>query len=372
MNPSAAIVLVAGCAVVFFSAVSSRAPRWLPRPAQPQPREYEAGRALHRFIVLHLAVVAAGCALFVAPLGEEHWIAPVYLGALLVVRWIGAALSRRIGAGTGVVQPVLAPLQGAAYLVEWAVAPLLRLRAHADPGAVERNRAQAQVRELTSRTVEQVMIPRSEVAWVPASAGIPEIAETLRKRPHSTIPVFDGDFEQYRGMIDLTDLLEPLAPGAKAGDLARAGRIVPETMGCDDLVRAMRIEGYTTAVVVDEFGAMAGLITLEDLLEVLLGELSGEHEATPVRVRQLENGTYLVDASLRIDEFEEAFGHALPQGDYETIAGLFLCRVAHIPEVGERIDVGPFRFEVAEASPRRIGAFRVSGVSGSISTVPGR
>lgn len=187
-----------------------------------------------------------------------------------------------------------------------------------------------------------------------------EITETSRHRPHAHYPVFEGDFERLVGMIDLVDLLDEAGAETTAAKLARPAIVVPETIGCDDLLERMRKDRFNTAIVVDEFGGIAGLVTLEDLLEVVVGELIGEHEAVRVRARKASDGSYLADGSLRIDEFEDLFGVSLPEGDYETLAGLFLSRVVRIPEAGERVSIDGLRLEVIEADTHRIRSLKLT------------
>jgi CBS domain containing-hemolysin-like protein len=122
----------------------------------------------------------------------------------------------------------------------------------------------------------------------------------------------------------------------------------------------MRADHFDTAVVVDEFAGIAGLVTLEDLLEVIVGELIGEHEAVRVRARRTSDGSYIADASLRIDEFEDMFGVSLPEGDYETLAGLFLSRVVRLPEAGERVTINGLRLEVVAADTHRIRSLKLT------------
>ncbi|MFB3906849.1 MAG: hemolysin family protein [Candidatus Eisenbacteria bacterium] len=347
---------LAGILLVLAASVAVRAPVRLPRPISPVKGE-AALRSIHRGIVIHLALFLA-CAV---PLAAGRDLPPAataaYLLALAVVR-VGAAMAgRRKPAWGRMVAPLLAPLDGAALLLDWALSPLFR-RVEPTPSP-EQAEAFEQVLELTQTTVESVMIPRSRVAWFPAAAGEAEMLETVRARPHSRYPVFRGDVEQLVGIVDLSDLLRPI--GARtAGDLAQPAVVVPETMGCDDLLERMRRDGFDAAIVIDEFGGTAGLVTVEDLLEVVVGRLTGEHEPSALRVRRGPRGAWIVDATLRLDEFEERFGVALPEGDYETLAGLFLSHLTHIPEAGEKLDVEDVHLEVLEADERRIRTLGVT------------
>jgi CBS domain containing-hemolysin-like protein len=352
-------IAAAGLALAFAASMAAREPIRLPRRAGGA-HDTEAGRVLHRGLTIHIAVTLAACAGVVASpaLGPRGF--AIFAAGLVLCRLLGFAIGSRKHRMVHAIRPLLAPIDGAALLIDWFLSPLLR---HAREPQVEetaQSAAYEQVLDLTRRTVEQVMIPRSEVVWLRSSAGLDEIIELVRRRPHSRYPVFEGDAEQLVGMLELFDLLAPVTVGSTAGGLARNAVVIPETMGCDALLEKMRGEHFDAAVVIDEFGGVAGLVTLEDLLEVIVGELTGEHETVPVRVRRMEDGSFLVDGALRLDEFEDLFGIALPEGDYETLAGLFLSRTARIPGPGERIDLDGARMEVAEASERRIRTLRVT------------
>jgi CBS domain containing-hemolysin-like protein len=330
---------------------------------------------VHHAIAVHIAASLA-CAIAVLA-GDSISFSglTVFFACLLLARGLGERIGRVWRGLSRIVSPLLAPVDGAALLLDWMVAPILRRTVRRRLSQEHRGEAYDDVVELMQRTVEQVMTPRSEVVWLRAEASIAEITETARSRPHAQWPVFEGDFERLVGMVDLVDL-----PGGSGGlpggsasppgglghlrgapseqmtaaDLARPAVVVPETVGCDDLLERMRRDHFDTAVVVDEFAGIAGLVTLEDLLEVVVGELIGEHEAVRVRARKNTDGSYIADASLRIDEFEDLFGVSLPEGDYETLAGLFLSRVVRLPEVGERVSIDGLRLEVMEADTHRI------------------
>jgi CBS domain containing-hemolysin-like protein len=348
----------AGLLIVLAASIVAREPIRLARRAG-NAHESEATRVFHRGLGTHIAVtLGALTGVIASPLLGARGFA-IFAAGLLLCRMLGFAIGSRSHRLVHLVRPLLAPIDGAAYLADWLLSPLLRRAAAPEPSESARSVAYEQVLDLTRRTVEQVMIPRSEVIWLRSAARRDEIVETIRRRPHSRYPVFEGDAEQLAGMLELFDLLGSVPPESTAGSLSRAAVVVPETMGCDALLDKMRVERFDTAVVIDEFGGVAGLVTLEDLLEVIVGELTGEHETVPVRVRRMEDGSSLVDATLRLDEFEDVFGIALPEGDYETLAGLFLSRTARIPGPGERIELSGVRIEVAEANERRIRTLRV-------------
>jgi magnesium and cobalt transporter len=361
MTTLLAVLSVLSLLLLFAASAAARVPAHLPR-LLGRARDARSLLAVHRGMILHVALGLASAGTILAGLAG---------GAIAFgLAAVGLVVSRVAGHWTGVRWPrvahrlsaPLAPYEGIALLIDWAVSAVERGRGRAATQPVAANspdHAYQNVLELTQKTVEKVMIPRSEVIWLAAKAGKNEILETIARRRHSRYPVFEGDFEQPLGLIDLVDLLSCTEETITAARLARPAVIVPETMGCDDLVEKMRAEQFDTAIVADEFGAMAGLVTLEDLLEILVGELVGEHESVPIRIRRLEDGSWLAAGTVRLEEFEDIFGISLPEGDYETIAGLFLQRVSRIPHVGEELDLGDLLFEIASTDARRIRAIRV-------------
>lgn len=359
MNPLWIGLCAASAALVLCSAIAQLEPVRLQRRLSGA-REEGARRIVHHGIVVH---IATSLACVVAVLGGSS-VSPKALALFFACLLLARGLGERIGSVPSrlarIVSPLLAPVDGAALLLDWMVSPLFLRTATRAPAGGSRGEAYEQVAELMQRTVEQVMTPRSEVVWLRAEAPIGEITEASRRRPHAQYPVFEGDFERLVGMVDLVDLLGDLNERSTAADLARPAVVVPETIGCDDLLERMRKDRFNTAVVVDEFAGIAGLVTLEDLLEVVVGELIGEHEAVRVRARKTSDGSYIADASLRIDEFEDLFGVSLPEGDYETLAGLFLSRVVRLPEAGERVNIDGLRLEVIEADTHRIRSLKLT------------
>jgi len=350
---------LAALGLVFVASAASRGPIRIHRRPKAVHSD-EMARIVHRGLVLHVCLLAACCAAVLA----APWLPPrlfvLFLLGLLAARLVGYWIGSRWSRALHPFGLLLAPVDGAALLIDWALTLLFSGRDAGAPAAAAGIDPLHQVLLLEKRTVEQVMIPRSEIVWLPAHAVLDEFVPAVRRRPHSRYPVLEGDFEQPIGILLLRDLLRPHASQMKAGDLARPVVVVPETIGCDDLLQRMRADRIDIAMVVDEFGAMAGLVTLEDVLELLVGELEGEHEVVPVRYRRMEDGAYVVAGSLRIDEFEDLFGVPLPEGDYETLAGLFLSRSARIPGVGEKLDLGAVRLEVASATERRIRSLRLT------------
>jgi CBS domain containing-hemolysin-like protein len=349
----------ASAALVFVSSLARREPIRLPSRFAGD-REDDMMPVIHRSLVVHIGLGLSCAIAALAATTLPSWVFLPYLGAVVIARVLGERIGKVHPRFARVLAPLLGPVDGAALLIDWMVSPLLRRNGAGAQMQEVGETPYDQVLELTQRTVEQVMTPRSEVDWFRSDATLSEITQTLRSRPHAYYPVFEGDFEHVVGMVSLIDLFRSVSPEVTAAALARPAVMVPETMSCDDLLERMRRDRFDTAVVLDEFGGIAGLIALEDLLEVLVGEMIGEHEPVRVRARRMADGSYLVDAAVRIEEFEDLFNVTLPEGDYETLAGLFLSHVVRIPSPGEKLQVESLRLEVAEADAHRIRTIKVA------------
>ena len=146
-------------------------------------------------------------------------------------------------------------------------------------------------------------------------------------------------------------------------ELARQPYFVPEIKRIDDLLREMQRHRIQLAVVVDEYGGSTGIVTLEDILEEIVGEIQDEHDRTPASVERLPDGSYLVAARTNIDELNEALDWNLPKQDYETVAGLVLATLHRIPRTGEEFQIPGYTITVLEADARRVAAVKIAPVT---------
>jgi CBS domain containing-hemolysin-like protein len=172
--------------------------------------------------------------------------------------------------------------------------------------------------------------------------------------------VYEGILDRVVGRLDVFDLLK-LRPGERDFDrIIRPVLIVPEAKRCDDLLAEMMTTGDEFAIVVDEFGGTAGLVTVEDVVERLVGEIWDEHERESVPLKRVGRRVFVAEASITLSELEERVGLELPEGDYETLAGFLLEAFGRIPVRGETISRGGATFEVLTAERRRIGSVKIS------------
>ena len=219
------------------------------------------------------------------------------------------------------------------------------------------------------RLVREVMVPRTHIIGVERHQKVRELLELFKDHRHSRFPIYEKDLDHIVGIIPIKDLVallveEPEWMDAAVGDLpiVREPLMVPESRHIDDLFEEMRSKGIGLAVVIDEYGGTAGLVTREELVEEIVGAMSDEWaQAAPYK--RVGPSTVEVDGLMRVDEVNELLDIDLPEDDaYETLAGLILYRLRRIPEVGERVDIGPYRLEVAELEGPKIARVRISRI----------
>ncbi len=218
--------------------------------------------------------------------------------------------------------------------------------------------------ELDQTTAEQIMVPRTELAMVPHTAGVRDIIRVIVESGHSRIPVYAEDPDHILGVIHAKDLLPHW--GEEHIDLKAIMRkpyFVPLAMTLGALMAGFRRKRVHLAVVVDEYGGTAGVVTLEDVLEEIVGEISDEYDHEPELVTPLEDGALLVDARLEIEELAERLGvelpRSLPEGRFETVGGFITTLLGRVPRAQEEVAYGPVRMVVEEADERRVRRVRV-------------
>jgi CBS domain containing-hemolysin-like protein len=222
--------------------------------------------------------------------------------------------------------------------------------------------------ELDDTVVREVMVPRPDVTSIPADADLAAIRATVLEAGHTRYPVVDDDdADRVIGFVDVKDVLRAGEAGdesATAADLARDLVVVPETTTIGDLLVQFREEHRQMAAVVDEWGAFEGMVTVEDVMEALVGELrdrfdtdSGEHT-----IRAQEGGTYEADGSVSLSVVNDALGTELEGDGYETLGGLVMDRLGRTPEAGDVAEADGHRFEVTAVDGARISTVRIDPI----------
>mgnify|MGYP001559780829 CR=1 FL=1 len=218
--------------------------------------------------------------------------------------------------------------------------------------------------DLGDTTVREVMVPLVEVAMLPDTASPRDAIALIQDRGFSRIPLYRQRETNVVGVVAAMDLLSRGAEAATLDELKRPPYYVPETKRIDDLLREMQRARTHMAVVVDEYGGSTGVVTLEDILEEIVGEIRDEHDRTPASVERLPDGSYLVAARTNIDELNEALDWSLPKQDYETVAGLVLATLHRIPRTGEEFQIPGYTITVLEADVRHVAAVKIAPAPG--------
>jgi CBS domain containing-hemolysin-like protein len=216
--------------------------------------------------------------------------------------------------------------------------------------------------EFGGKTVREAMKPRPDMVAVPSNTTVEQFVELLRSKPFSRVPVYEGTIHNIKGIVSAQDVLQVPDTEARSRTVATLMRtdvyFVPESKLGSDLLREMQKHNIKMAIVVDEYGGTAGLVTLEDLVEEIVGEIQDEHEKVDV-VRENEH-SYIVPGSMDIDRLDELFG-IRPEGkEAATVAGLVSELAGRIPQRGEIVEEDGLRFEVLDSTERRVERVRIT------------
>ncbi|MCS6815898.1 MAG: hemolysin family protein [Blastocatellia bacterium] len=216
--------------------------------------------------------------------------------------------------------------------------------------------------ELGDRRVRDVMTPRSDIVAIPLQTTIEDALRTMVETRYSRLPVYREHLDDIEGIVVLRDLVAAYLAGRGNERVTAAMRpayFVPETKGAAELLQEMKRARLHIALVVDEYGGIAGLVTLEDLLEEIIGEIHDEGQPEPAEILAQPDGTFLVKGTTDVRKLELFFRTEIESDDFTTVAGLILKHLDHLPTVGEGIEYKGFRFEVVDADARRIRTVRV-------------
>ncbi len=215
---------------------------------------------------------------------------------------------------------------------------------------------------LEGTTAREIMVPRIDMAAVEASRSVREAVEIIVTRGYSRIPVYDESIDNIVGVLYAKDLLNFLAVGTEPvnlRDVARIPLFIPESKRIDDLLRELRQSKVHIAIVVDEYGGTAGLVTIEDLLEEIVGEIEDEYDVTEVVIERIADDEAILDARIPVDELEELFGVRIASDDFDTVGGFVYSHIGKIPKVGDETRVGRLVVTILSVDDRRIRKVRV-------------
>jgi CBS domain containing-hemolysin-like protein len=207
--------------------------------------------------------------------------------------------------------------------------------------------------ELAETDVENIMTPLIDIVSVPIDATREEVSQVMERCGYSRLPVYEGKSFNIIGILNGTDLLYS-EEDTPVIDLVKKAYYVPENMPLDTLLITMKRKGQPMAIVVDEFGSATGIVTTEDLLEEVVGEIRDEHDKVYPLYRRLGYGHYLVKGRMEIEDANERLNLNIPDGDYETMAGFLIEKTEHIPAVDEAVKIGEFVYIIKRASDKAI------------------
>ncbi len=218
---------------------------------------------------------------------------------------------------------------------------------------------------VSERSVADVMVPRAQMVALPSEGSFEDLVQTVIESGHSRFPVHGEDKDEILGILLAKDLLRGAVadpPPSSIHALVRPAVLIPESKRLNVLLREFRQSRNHMAIVIDEYGGVAGLVTIEDVLEEIVGEIDDEHDDAEDRealIAAQADGQYVVDALTPISDFNERFGADFDDDEYDTLGGLLTAAIGHLPEAGEEITLGRFAFRVARADARRLHALHM-------------
>ncbi len=233
-----------------------------------------------------------------------------------------------------------------------------------EEGAIEAEEMEmiAGIFELRGTKVREVMVPRIDMVTIPIDARLDEALDTILRAGHSRIPVYCGNLDDIAGLLYAKDLLRPFRDRDFDPDISgllREAYFVPESKPVDELLQELQRRRVHMAIVVDEYGGTAGLVTIEDLLEEIVGEIQDEYDSEEPRVERISDHESILDAGVDIDDVNRLMDIELPTDEADTLAGLVFTQLGKVPEVGEKAVFGDVEIEVLALAGRRIRRVRV-------------
>ena len=348
-------------------------------------------------LVLALQVTVAALVVGVSARRLDSWVAVLtgvvvgtvvlYVVAEVVPKTLAVQQTDVVALATSrIVSSVVRPLAPLAALLIWAgnvIAPgkglksgpfvtedaLRELIDVADDDVLEDSEREMihSIFELGDTVVREIMVPRPDMVTVDFEAGLGEVVDVMLRQGHSRIPVWREDRDRIVGLVYAKDVLGRLHGGGDElqpwHDLLRPPHFVPELKRVDSLLRELQARKVHLAIVIDEYGATAGLVTIEDILEEIVGEIVDEYDSEEELVEELGEGRWRVDAKLPVDELCELVGVKLPDEEWDTAGGLLFGLLGHVPNAGEHFVVESVRLTAERVEGRRIASMLVEQVS---------
>jgi len=224
------------------------------------------------------------------------------------------------------------------------------------------------VLDLKEINAHAIMIPRTEISSAPQESTLGEIIKLVTECGHTRIPIYSKNIDQISGILHAKDLLRLLGkdPSSRIPtNILRKPYFVPENQSVNQILKDLKAQKTHLAIVTDEYGGTAGIITIEDILEVIVGDIMDEHDDEKPLLTAMENGTLLVDARLEVEKLEQHLNIKLPKGDFESVGGFLIHLMGRIPVVDEKIPFEHIEFTIKRADQRKINEILVQAKSPS-------
>lgn len=215
--------------------------------------------------------------------------------------------------------------------------------------------------DLKDTLVREVMIPRTEIVAIESKSTVDDLIRLIKEEGHTRYPVFKESIDNIVGVIHVKDILTQWEGRGdiKVGQFIRHPFIVPETKNVEELLREFKKKRNHIAIVVDEYGGTAGVVTLEDIIEEIVGEIGDEYDLEEIQIVPLADGSIVVDARLDIEELASHFNTEIPKEKFETVGGLITFLIGRVPRNGEEVSFENLRFIVESAGERKVHRVRV-------------
>lgn len=254
-------------------------------------------------------------------------------------------------------------LEKGPFVSEQELLGIVEAAAHDGEIEHEESRLIKSVVEFGDTVAREIMVPRPDMVIIGPDATITAALDMAIEKGVSRLPVLNEEDDDLLGLTYTKDLmrLERAGRGSECvTEAVRPAHVVPENKPVSRLMREMQSQMYHMAFIADEYGSIAGLVTLEDCLEELVGDIVDEHDTEEAEVERLTNGDYLVDGGMAIEDINELLDVRIPDDDWETIGGFLFSTLEHVPDVGESVDFDGWRFRAHEVEGRRVRRLRIS------------
>jgi magnesium and cobalt exporter, CNNM family len=316
-------------------------------------------------------VVMLLAALFIVAVGEflpESWVmraperwAVVFAAPVAALEWVLSPLMRlMLFAASRVARPLAG--RQIPFVTEEEIKTMVD--AGEEGGVIEEDEKEMiySIFEIGETIAREIMVPRIDVLALDGSTPLPEAVEAVLSAGHSRIPVYEGNIDNIVGLLYAKDLLRAWKDGSQAAnlrDLLRPAYFVPETKKVDELLADLQRKRIHLAVVVDEYGGTAGIVTLEDIVEEIVGEIRDEYDVNEESLfERISDDEYIFDARIDLDEVNELLGLHLPSGVSDSLGGFIYAQLGHVPAPAEKVAADQVTFEVLTVTGRRIRKVR--------------